>query len=77
MGKLKKRPFIGITLDDSELENADMKLDIEIRKEMKELGITNEEEYAKYLDNKIKNEDPELYQIMQECFKKYNEENNL
>ena len=31
MRKSKKKPFIGITLDDSELENADMKLDIEIR----------------------------------------------
>lgn len=77
MRKSKNNPFMGITLDESELENADMKLDNEMKKEMKTLGITNEEEYAKYLDNKIKNENPKLYQIMQEYFKKYNDENNL
>jgi len=68
MKESKKKPFIGITLDDSELEDADEKLDAEMKKEMKELGLTSEEEYAEYLDNKIKNENPELYRIMKKYF---------
>ena len=68
MKESKKKPFTGITLDDSELEDADEKLDAEMKKEMKELGLTSEEEYAEYLDNKIKNENPELYRIMKEYF---------
>ena len=68
MKESKKKRFIGITLDDSELEDADAKLEAEIKKEMEELGLTNEAEYVIYLDNKIKNENPQLYQIMKEYF---------